>query len=234
MLDVVDSSTARFVQEAERRRLARELHDSVVQSLTALVADLEYARTRRLISGETGPELTTRLEMWQDLARASLASMRQVLAGLREHSNAEFDLEASIQGLLTEMLNAGYTITYECDRWPASLPYEYATNLYAIIHESLTNIRKHAGATHINIFVFCNEDRLHLSIEDNGVGMLLSSFSDAYLSEQKQDGYRLGLIGLRERVALLGGQLTLESAPGKGTRIDVSIPPGRTKTRSCI
>lgn len=231
MLDVVDSPAARFVLEAERRRLARELHDSVVQSLTALVADLEYVRTRRLISGETGPELTTRLETWQELARASLTSMRLVLADLRGRTDAEFDLEASIQGLLTEMLNAGYAVTYECDRWPAILPYEYATNLYAIIHESLTNIRKHAAATHINIFVFCNEDRLHLSIEDNGVGMQLSSFSDTSLSEQKQDGYRLGLVGLRERVALLGGQLTLESAPGKGTRIDVSIPSSSTLVR---
>ncbi|HZO74251.1 MAG TPA: histidine kinase [Ktedonobacteraceae bacterium] len=231
MLDVVDSPAARFVQEAERRRLARELHDGVVQSLTALVADLELARMRRLTSGETGPEPTTRLDLWQELARASLTSMRQVLAGLREHSDAAFDLEASIQGLLTEMLNAGYAITYECDRWPATLPYEYATNLYAIIHESLTNIRKHAAATQINIFVFCNEARLNLSIEDNGVGMQLSSFSDASLSEQKQDGYHVGLIGLRERVALLGGQLMLESAPGKGTRIDVSIPPARARTR---
>lgn len=224
MLDVVDSPAARFVQEAERRRLARELHDSVVQSLTALVADLEYVRTRRLTSGDADPELAARLEMWQELARDSLTSMRQVLARLRERSDAEFDLEASIQELLTEMLNAGYTVTYECDRWPATLPYAYAANLYSVIRESLTNIRKHAAATHINIFVFCYEDWLHLSIEDNGVGMALSPFAPAFVSEQEQDGYHLGLIGLRERVAMLGGQLTLESAPGKGTRIDVSIP----------
>ncbi len=224
MLDVVDSPAARFVQEAERRRLARELHDSVVQSLTALVADLEYVRMHRLPSGETGPEMAARLELWQDLARDSLASMRQVLARLRERTDAEFDLESAIQGLLTEMLNAGYAITYECDCWPAPLPCEYAANLYSIMHESLTNIRKHAAATRINIFVFCYEDRLHISIGDDGVGMANSHLTSAYLSERKQDGYHLGLIGLRERVAMLGGQLTLESAPGKGTRIDVDVP----------
>jgi len=233
MLDVVDSPAARFVQEAERRRLARELHDSVVQSLTALVADLEYVRTRRFTSGETGSELASRLEVWQELARASLTSMRQVLARLREHADAEFDLEASIQELLTEMLNAGYTVTFECDRWPAALPYEYAANLYAIMRESLTNIRKHAAATHSNIFVFCDENRLHLSIEDNGVGMALSPFAPAFVSEQKQDGHHLGLIGLRERVAMLRGQLTLESAPGKGTRLDVSIPVSNLSKGCC-
>src|SRR5437660_1991937 len=222
MLEVTDSPAARFLQEVERRRLARELHDSVVQSLTALVADLEYVRVRQLSSKETGQELAARLELWQELARASLASMRQVLASLRGRSDAEFDLEASIQGLLTEMLNAGYSVTYEGDHWPA-LPYEYAANLYSIIRESLTNIRKHAAATRINVCVFYYEDRLHLSIEDDGVGMPLSPLSAMSLSEQKQDGYHLGLVGLRERVALLGGQLTLKSVPGKGTHSDGSL-----------
>lgn len=222
ILEVVDSPAARFVQEAERRRLARELHDSVVQSLTALVADLEYVRAQQLSSAETGQELATRLELWQELARDSLASMRRVLASLRGRSDAEFDLEASIEVLLAEMLNAGYSVTYECDHWPA-LPYEDVANLYSIICESLTNIRKHAAATRINICVCCYEDRLHLSIEDDGVGMQLSPLSAASLSEQQRDGYHLGLPGLRERVALLGGQLTLKSSPGKGTRIDVSV-----------
>lgn len=230
MLEVADSPATRFVQVAERRRLARELHDSVVQSLTALVADLEYVRAHQLSSEETGQELAARLEIWQELARDSLVSMRRVLASLRDRSDAKFDLEASIQGLLTEMLNAGYTITYECDHWPA-LPYEYAANLYSIICESLTNIRKHAAATRINICVFCYEERLHLSIEDNGVGMSLSPLSAAPLSGQKLDGYHLGLVGLRERVALLGGQLILESVPGEGTCINVHVPVSMFQSR---
>ncbi|HEU5227329.1 MAG TPA: sensor histidine kinase [Ktedonobacteraceae bacterium] len=219
MLEVVDSPMVRCVQEAERRRLARELHDSVVQSLTALVADLEYVRTRHLSPGETDQEMAPRLEMWQGLARESLRSMRQVLASLRGHCEAEFDLAASIQELLGEMRNAGYALTYECDDWPAPLPLEYASNLYYIIRESLTNIRKHASASRISIFVFCYESRLHLSIGDNGVGMQMS-----LLPAQRQDGYHLGLVGLHERVAVLGGQLAIESVPDVGTRIDIDIP----------
>ena len=221
MLDVVDSPTTRFVQEAERRRIARELHDSVVQSLTALVADLEYFRTRYLSTVENADqEVTARLETWQGLARDSLLSMRQALTKLRGRSDLEFGLEASIQGLLTEMRGLGYTVIDEYEGWSAPLPFAYTTSIYSIVREVLTNIRKHANATSISVFMFRDEDCLHFSIGDNGVGME----APAFVLTQQQRGCHQGLLGLRERVQLLGGRLSIESAPGKGTRIDVNIP----------
>src|SRR5437588_622715 len=84
MLDVLDAPITRLVQDAERRRLARDLHDSVVQSLTALVADLDYFRLRQLAAnGEADQQVVERVETWQALARESLAAIREALGGLR-------------------------------------------------------------------------------------------------------------------------------------------------------
>ena len=126
------------VQEAERRRIARELHDGVVQSLTALVKDLEYFRKRRS-EIETYQDVTQRLEAWQEMARDSLLSMRETLGELRHAPKSDFAMETSIQTLLTELCSVGYTVVFECEDWPEHLPYEYASNLYYIIRESLTN-----------------------------------------------------------------------------------------------
>src|SRR6266705_219023 len=100
-LDAVDTQATRMVQEAERRRIARELHDGVVQSLTALVTDLEYFRTRHFPkTGDMNPEVVAKLALWQELARESLTSMRQALGGLRGHGGQielDFGLEPAIQ-----------------------------------------------------------------------------------------------------------------------------------------
>ena len=220
MLDVLDSPVTRFAQEAERRRIARELHDGVVQSLTALVADLEYFRTRHLFSsGEASQEVAEKLETWQELARDSLASMRQALGGLRKQTDFDLDLESAIQALVDELRAAGYCVVYECEDCPTVLPFEYTSNLYYIIREALTNIRKHAQAAKIHIFMFIHDNGLHVSIGDDGVGM---APRPAHASVQ--NGYCQGLIGLRERAALLGGRLSIESVPGKGTRLDIDVP----------
>jgi two-component system, NarL family, sensor histidine kinase DegS len=214
------TSAVHMAQEAERRRLARELHDGVVQSLTALVADLEYFRTRRLpASGEVSAEVVEKLQVWQELARESLQSMRQTLGGLRRGSELEAGLEAAIAALLTEFEQSGYAVTYESGDWPGFLPDEYTTNIYYMVREVLTNVRKHAQASRITLFLFKLEGQLHISIGDNGIGM--PTFSS---SSPSPAGYRQGLIGLRERAGLLGGQVTIESRLGKGTRIDIAIP----------
>lgn len=219
MLEVIDSPMTRFAQEAERRRIARELHDGVVQSLTALVADLEFFRSRRLQQHDAvGQEFATKLETWQDLARESLDSMRQALGGLRRHADYEFVLKASLDALVDELLAAGYTVTYECDEWPSLLPFEYSSNIYYIVREALTNSCKHAHASHITLFVLLHEGSMHVSIGDNGVGMIAPSQTGM------RGGYQQGMVGMRERVLALGGRLSIESAPGKGTRIDIEMP----------
>jgi signal transduction histidine kinase len=127
-------------------------------------------------------------------------------------------MESSVQTLLDELRSVGYTVVFECEDWPENLPYDYASNLYYIIRESLTNICKHAHASKISVFMFSDEGMLHVSVIDNGVGMDLSTPVHA------EKGYQQGLIGLRERADMLGGELSVESAPDRGTRIDVAVP----------
>ena len=220
MLAVLDSLSIRLAQEAERRRIARELHDSVVQSLTALVADLEYFQTRHLPTlYQAGHTVAEKVASWQELARDSLTSMRQALGGLRQPGELDFGLEYAIQVVLSELREVDYTVVFECDNWPDQLPAEYASNIYFIVREALTNIGKHAHATSINVCKFSFEGHLHISISDNGVGMKTQSASSIM-----HTGYQQGLIGIRERVTLLNGQLTIESLEGRGSRVDVDIP----------
>ena len=242
--EALDISDVRLAREAERRRIARDLHDGVVQSLTALVADLEYFRTRCL-SAHVGnsSQFAEKVETWQELARESLDSMRQALGSLRDAHDHDasaaqpagiYDLPYAIEALLAKMRSAGYRVEFECDDWPTLLPGEYTSNLYSIVREALTNISKHADATRISVSLFCFESRLFLSIADDGVGMTRNPSSSSSLSGlpslpagRQQSGYHQGLIGMRERAALLGGQLTVESRPSRGTRIDIDIPlPG--------
>ena len=227
MLEVADSSLTRFAQEAERRRIARELHDSVVQSLTALVADLEYFRARRLPSTTANTEVEEKLEAWQELARDSLTSMRETLGNLRTTS-FENGFERAVEKLLEDFHDAGYTLTYESTDWPTTLPPDHTMHLYSIVREALINISKHAQASHITLFLFSHEGHLHLSIADNGVGM--RDTNEANIQEmmgiqpRRNNGYHQGLLGMQERTMLLGGQLSIESTSGKGTRIDIDIP----------
>ena len=220
MLTVLDSQSIRLAQEAERRRIARELHDSVVQSLITLVADLEYFQKLHLPTlDQSGQAVAEKIAAWQELARDSLTSMRQALGGLRQPGELDFGLEYAIQVALSELREAGYTVVFECDNWPDQLPAEYTSHIYSIVREALTNISKHAHATSITVCIITFEDHLHISIRDDGMGMNIQSTSIHLYSGDQQ-----GLIGIRERVTLLNGQLTIESVEGRGTRIDVDIP----------
>ncbi|HEY6541747.1 MAG TPA: sensor histidine kinase [Ktedonobacteraceae bacterium] len=223
MLDVLESPITRLVQDAERRRLARDLHDSVVQSLTALVADLEYFRIRQLAaSDEADQQVAERVETWQALARESLVAMREALGGLRLPAEVDLGLEHSLEILVAPLRNAGYRVECEYEDWPAALPYEITTNVYYIAREALINIEKHAQASSIHICMFNYEGHVYISIADDGKGMK----KDALVTSEGS-GYYQGIMGMKERAALLGGRVTFESASGRGTRVDIDIPlPG--------
>src|SRR5436305_4993231 len=142
-LDAVDTQATRMVQEAERRRIARELHDGVVQSLTALVADLEYFRTRYLSANEeisqNGQKIAEKVETWQELARDSLTSMRQALGGLRTPSELDRGLEYALEGLLRPMQSAGYRVESELKNWLPLFPYESKLIFLYLLRDTPTN-----------------------------------------------------------------------------------------------
>jgi signal transduction histidine kinase len=220
MLDVLDSPITRLVQDAERRRLARDLHDSVVQSLTVLVADLEHFRLRQLAANdETKRQVAEKIEIWQALARESLDAMRETLGGLRMPAEVDLGLERSLEMLVASLRDAGYQVECECEDWPDALPRDVTTNVYYIVREALTNVEKHAQATSIHICMFKYEGHLYISIADDGKGMQQEAQATC-----GESGYHQGITGMKERAALFGGHVTFESVPDRGTRVDIDIP----------
>jgi two-component system, NarL family, sensor histidine kinase DegS len=219
MPDISDETLMQMVQEAERRRIARELHDGSVQSLSALITDLESFRRYHLGEYDLDTQqLEIKVDTWLEQARTSLQAMRKTLDGLRSQTDPDLDLLVLIRALLAEMQRHGYIVSLDVSNWPAVLPAVYSSNLYYCIYEAVTNIRKHAHATNIDVFLFVDEKTLHISVIDDGIGLTVAS------TRQGQPGTQQGLIGLQERVSLLGGQFVLTSEPEQGTRVDIAIP----------
>lgn len=215
MLHRIEASDVQVIQEDERRRLARDLHDSVIQSLTTLVDDLEQFRSRHAIVQEGDEDVAN----WHALARSSLLTLRQALGELRKSTNGDFDFMAGVLALLKSMQATGYLITFTCHDWPAPLSGEYAINLYYVLREAMLNICKHAAASSIGVSLSKSEHCLHMHISDDGIGM-----STIFATVSSAQDWHQGLRGLRERVALLGGQVSIESMPAHGTSVLVDLP----------
>jgi|GEM_PF-3385490 len=203
--------------EEGRIQLAREMHDTVIQPLTTLVTSLEAQKYRQLSPGQ----LEAYLDAWQELAREALDCLRQTLAGLRNHHpHSRLGFISAAQGYLIPALRAeGHRVTFEHRDWPDDLPVEYVSNLYLILREALTNIKKHARASEVAILLR-GGGHLSMTIVDNGVGFTPALARPANTPR----GMRFGLAGMYERVAALGGTMRIESTPGQGTRIEVIVP----------
>ena len=215
MLHSIEASDIQVTQEDERRRLARELHDGVIQSLTTLVDDLEQFRSRHSIM----QAVDENVDNWHSLAHSSLLTLRQALGELRKTTGGDFDFMAGVLTLLKSMQTAGYLITFACHDWPSPLSGEYAINLYYVLREALLNICKHAAASSIAVSLSKGENCLHMHISDDGIGM-----STVCATVSSAQDWHQGLRGLRERVALLGGQVSIESMPAQGTNVQVDLP----------
>lgn len=195
-------------QEAERMRVARELHDETGQVLTAVALEL------RALEEHVDDEGQGRLAA----ARRTLASASTKLgdlatrlrpSGLREHGLANA-LEREAERLRDD---AGITVDVSLTGLPTNLSDEVEIAVFRVVQEALTNIQRHARARNASVLVRQIGERVRLIVEDDGVGFDPSAETD-----------RLGLAGIRERVALVGGDVEIESVPGSGTAVVVEIP----------
>jgi PAS domain S-box-containing protein len=203
-----------LAQEDERRRIARELHDQLGQQLTALRLTLEMIKAQ----SDERTELRVQVEALQELARQLDQDIAFRVWELRPTVAQDFGLRAALTryagnwskhfGIRTQ-LHAG-PMTDE------RLPLELETTMYRLAQEALNNVAKHARANHVDIVLELSAECLSLIIEDNGVGFDSSTVAT--------DGQRLGLIGMRERAALVGADLQIESTPGRGTTVIVRAP----------
>jgi two-component system, NarL family, sensor histidine kinase DevS len=198
-------------QEAERSRLARELHDETGSALTAILLGLAAIDT-----AATLPEAHQASTALRETARSTLENVGRMAFALRPSALDEFGLVTALKDLIAGLdEQGGPKIELELDP-PAGarLPTKVETAIFRITQEALTNVVKHAKAKTVGIRLACRERSVVLTIEDDGGGF----------SPVQVRGGRLGLVGMRERVASVNGALDIESKRGVGTRLTVEIP----------
>ena len=197
-------------QEAERRRLARELHDQTGQALTSILLGL--SAVERAESAEAARAAARDL---RELVVETLQDVRRLAVELRPSALDDFGLEPALRRLGQTVREGGkLDVQVEARLGQERLPAEVETALYRIVQEALTNVVKHAGAAHVSIVLTRKPESVVVMIEDDGRGFDVGESS----------GDRLGILGMRERVQLLDGSLVVEAAPGAGTTLIVELP----------
>jgi two-component system, NarL family, sensor histidine kinase DevS len=197
-------------QELERHRLARELHDETGQALTSILLGL-----RSIEESPSDEEMRAAVAEVRDLVRSTLQDVRQLAVELRPKALDDFGLVAALERLTESFAEqTGIAVEFEPALPEGRLPAEAETALYRIVQESLTNIVKHARASRVSVVLTRKDDSVSVIVEDDGVG---------FEPGRTREG-GLGLVGMRERVGLLGGRLTVESRPGAGTTFVAEVP----------
>lgn len=208
------------IQEEERQRIARELHDEVGQTIAALVIKLRMLE--RTVRSNGDPELVNSLiKGLQTEALAALESVRRVSAGLRPSVLDELGLIAAVEQCLRDFRQRfGIEVELEARLPPGHerLPGAAAMAIYRILQEALSNVARHAGASRVAVRVGLEDGMLVLTVADNGRG-----FDVAGVLSGPVEG-KLGLLGMQERAAVLGGRFSIHSVPGLGTTVRVALP----------
>ena len=203
-------------REEEQRRIARDLHDGIGQSLTSLLLGLRAAA-----EVPTLEEARARLGELRGITASLLDEVRRLARDLRPSVLDDLGLAAVLERYAADYTHAhGIPLdVYAPDLALARLPAEVETALYRITQETLTNVLKHAAAKAVSLVVRRDSSGVHLTVEDDGRG-----FDYNALLQAPGAGKGLGLLDIRERAALLNGSVTLESRPGSGTTVHVCIP----------
>ncbi len=207
------------VQEEERRRLARELHDDTAQALIALSLGLDGLG--RAIGKLDLPEKDAQwLENLQNLADHTLEEVRRACRDLRPSVLDDLGLRAALEWLSDNSSTRGVPCTFTCTGAPRHISPESEIAIFRIGQEALSNIWRHSEANQASVELKYLPHLLQLTICDNGKGFSAKEY--LALSHNSQSG--LGLIGMRERAMLIGATLTIDSSTGEGCRVALSLP----------
>jgi signal transduction histidine kinase len=195
-------------QENERRTLARELHDEVGQSLSAILMEAENAEC----AVQTG-ELRTHLAGIRKLAERTAQEVRDLALLLRPSMLDDFGLLPALNWHCREMTKrTGLHVVVSADETAGDLPEEHTTCIYRLVQEAVNNAARHANARTVEVAVYREADCVRFTIQDDGAG-----FDTRFVRG-------LGILGMEERVRRLGGRFQLASQPGRGTRVAAELP----------
>jgi two-component system NarL family sensor kinase len=202
-------SAARLARTEERTRLARDIHDTLAQDLTAIALQLEGA-LRHIPGGEA----RERVEKALAVTRDALGDARESVLTLRSDPLGGKPLASALAALTRAFTSDTGIIATFVDREPGALAHPFEVALFRIASEALTNVRRHAAARRVEVVLDRDAGAVVLGIDDDGVGIAADVGSGRY-----------GVVGMQERAAAFGGTLTVGPRPGGGTRVEARIPP---------
>lgn len=208
------SRSAHIGAMEERNRLAREIHDTLAQTLTAITLQLETADAQ-LESGAENELIWTAVRKALELSRSGLLDARRSVLDLRAVPLEGRSLAEALQTLLDEFqTRTGVETGFSLVGAHQPLPVRLEVSIFRIAQEALANVEQHAGAANVHFDLVVSPSSLAFSVADDGRGFRPEGFEEG----------SYGLLGINERVHLLGGYLDLQSTPDAGTRLEISIP----------
>jgi signal transduction histidine kinase len=223
-------------QEEERKRIARELHDEISQSLTALLYEAEEG-----LEWENSQKIKKRLQSICDLTQHTLDDVHNLMFDLRPSMLDQLGLIPALRWLAQSRLETkGIRVTIEVtsNMIPPNgatdiqrLSPEMETALFRVVQEAISNIARHAAARNVEIKLELDESSAVMSIQDDGIGFDLSELSVSTIKETEStdsllsnNTRGLGIVGMQERIELMGGELDINTTPGSGTHIHIRVP----------
>ncbi len=197
----------------ERNRMAREIHDTLAQAFTGILAQVGAAKQ---VLTDDSEATQAHLDLIEELARTGLTEARRSVVALRPQLLEEGSLQSALHRLVAQLRTAAMdtTLYYEIEGAVYSLPTEVESNLLRIGQEALTNAIRHANADEIRVELIYDRDQFCLRVRDNGQGFGVGSIPAS-------EGF--GLLGMSERAERIGAQLTIRSQPGEGTEMIVTV-----------
>lgn len=207
------------VQEEERRRISRELHDQCGQDLTAMRLGLKVLEESRADDELNRPQFANLRELMDQVSR----EMHHIAIELRPPALDELGLQMAVDGYVNSWNSrTGIPVDVECRGMDRDrVPQEVETALYRILQEALTNVARHAHATSVSVILEKSELGVSVIIEDQGQG-----FDVGQLMSSDARRHHLGVLGMKERIKAVGGSLEIESNPGAGTTVFARVPLG--------
>ena len=199
-------------QEEERQRISRELHDDLGQALTTHLLALRNLQDDLSMPSES---LFEHLQSLHDQSYEILIKIRRIARDLRPPVLDALGLKVAMQTYCTEFTRRTHLpVIFEAEASLPELQDVYNITLYRTLQEALTNVVKHAQASQVWVDLSLEDDLINLTVQDNGTGF----------SEEKSESNGIGLVGLRERITIAGGTLTISSTPGRGTILSAQFP----------